>query len=166
MERKAFSFLSGIARLKERKSPSRLETIESNILNLVSKIETCLSFATGSLSYRSLTKRVRRLARMVEYTHEHFYLLFKLNNAWLDHYQSKLFPLYLLWSLNLHEEKNRSLGFCSTKNLDFLRKTAAFFFTKDEDYLRITIWKVGGSDSPRSFSDGVVFQSVVSVLYW
>ena len=113
--KKAFSFLSGIARLKERKSPSRLETIESNILNLVSKIETCFSFATGSLSYRSLTKRFRRLARMVEYTHEHFYLHFKLNNAWLDHYQSKLFSLYLLWSLNLHEEKNRSLGFCSTK---------------------------------------------------
>ena len=145
MERKAFSFLSWIARLKERKSPSRLETIESNISNLVSKIETCSSFATGSLlvscptrlyfniprtkkcsmrcarslSYRSLTKRFRRLARMVEYTHEHFYLHFKLNNAWLDHYQSKLFSLYLLWSLNLHEEKNRSLGFCSTKKLDF-----------------------------------------------
>ena len=36
MERKDFSFLSGIARLKERKSPSPLETIESNILNLIS----------------------------------------------------------------------------------------------------------------------------------
>ena len=64
---------------------------------------------------------------MVEYTHEHFYLHFKLFNAWLDHYQSKLFSLYLLWSLNLHEEKNRSLGVCSTKKLDFQRKTAAKF---------------------------------------
>ena len=129
MERKAFSFLSGIARLKERKSPSRLETIESNILNLVSKIETCFSpFATRSLSYRLLTKRFRRLARMVEYTHEHFYLHFKLNNAWLDHYQSKLFSLYLLWSLNLHEEKNRSLGVCSTKKTRFLEKNGCKIF--------------------------------------
>ena len=128
MERKAFSFLSGIAWLKERKSPSRLETIESNILNLVSKIETCFSFAIGSVSYRSLTKRLRRLTRMVEYTHEHFYLHFKLFNAWLDHYQSKLFSLYLLWSLNLHEEKNRSLGVCSTKKTRFLEKNGCKIF--------------------------------------
>ena len=101
MEREDFSFLDGIARLKERKSRSRLKTIDSNIFNLVSKIEIRFSFAN--------------------------WFLFTCSGV-STYMRKEIIPV-----VSAPQKEPR-----------FFRekRPQIFCFTKDWDYLRITIWKV------------------------